>query len=380
MTAYAYERRGRIGARVFIATAVLAAASFAVVNRDANANRAERISGVVFPQLAERASETARLRITSSEQQLTIERDGETWTVAERGGYPADAASVVALMEGLVNLEFVERKTAEPGRHHRLGLDDPSADGDGVRIEAFAENGAGLAALIVGNARRTGGQYVRYPDEAQTFVAVGELPELDSVDDVIDLELFSVPRDAVAEIIVTPEEGPAYRIVRDQGPSGRYELAEPSQGWELLNQSSGSTMAGALSRLRFNDVRASSELDGAPVGSHVSVSADGFVVTLNIFAEGEERWAVIETNARAPVEPPADAAPDGEEAVSSAIPEERSPDQAVVERAAAIAAVSEGWAYLLPEFAAERILRPLDEVAQPEGEEPVGVELPPIDE
>lgn len=93
-----------------------------------------------------------------------------------------------------------------------------------------------------------------------------------------------------------------------------------------------------LARVRFRDVRAAGRLGGERVARHVADTFGGVRVSLDVLALGETRWAVIE----------AEALTDDAEA-----------------GAAAINAAAQGWAYRLSDLTLDRLIRPLDEFADP---------------
>lgn len=356
MSAYAEARRGRTISRLVFITALAAALAFAVVSHDRSARRGEVVRGLALPMLAQELNAAAIVHVATREDEFRVERRGDDWLVTARADHPADPAMVAGFLGGLADMTLAEPKTSDPGRHHRLGLDDPAVAGDGARVEVRDAAGRALATLIVGNERPGGeGYYVRFRaadgDGAyadQTYAVAAELPRFRAAADWIDLEfLRTIARDEIVAVDITPESGARYSLSRASGRAGEFGLAEPASGWALTTPGAGSTVAGATGRLRFRDARLADELTEPPVGRHELVAADGLRVALDLYADGEARWAAVTAYADQTAE-------DGGAAAAA--------------RAAALNAITEGWAYLVPPYAAERLVRALDQVAQPADE------------
>lgn len=63
-----------------------------------------------FAGLAERVNETAGITLSQGDEQLVVSRNDDAWQVDNRGGYPADADKVRALLRGFARSERREPK------------------------------------------------------------------------------------------------------------------------------------------------------------------------------------------------------------------------------------------------------------------------------
>lgn len=78
----------------------------------------------LFPRLPEQAASVRRIEIISANGRVTLHGRDADWRVAEKHEFPASAAKVRALLEGLAGLVLIEPRTADPERHAALDLTD----------------------------------------------------------------------------------------------------------------------------------------------------------------------------------------------------------------------------------------------------------------
>ena len=113
---------------------------------------------------------------------MTLARDKDAWTLADRGGYPAKAEAVRALLVKLAEAELVESKTRNKDRYALLELEDPAAkDAKSRLLRLLDDKGGVIAEAIVGKKRfdafggSKSGTYVRKPGDAQTWLTNADL-------------------------------------------------------------------------------------------------------------------------------------------------------------------------------------------------------------
>ena len=71
----------------------------------------------------------ATIELKQGDKALTLARDKEAWSLADRGGYPAKADAVRALLVKLAQAELVEGKTSNKERYAQLELEEPAGQG-----------------------------------------------------------------------------------------------------------------------------------------------------------------------------------------------------------------------------------------------------------
>ena len=87
-----------------------------------------KVSGApLFPGLAAQSARIAKIELRQGDKALTLARDKEAWSIADRGGYPAKTEAVRALLVKALEAELVEGKTRNKERYGQLELEDPTA-------------------------------------------------------------------------------------------------------------------------------------------------------------------------------------------------------------------------------------------------------------
>ena len=137
---------------------------------------------LMFPDLAPKLQDAARIEITHQGKTTTIAKHGDTWGLVDRGGYVVQPSKLRGMLTGLTELRLVEQRTTDPEQFNRLGLEDPNGKtGTSNLLRVLDASGKPIVALVVGHRRvRTQGNvpeqvYVRRPDDNQTWLAEGSL-------------------------------------------------------------------------------------------------------------------------------------------------------------------------------------------------------------
>lgn len=299
------------------------------------------MSGPVLPGWSDAVERAARIEIDSPAERFALERGEGGWVMPSRDGYPVLPERLAELDAWLAGLDYVGARTADPDKHARLGLADSGEEGAATRVTVRDGAGGVLADILLGRPGASG-LYVRFPGRNRTYaVRAGEtggaMPPIATAGNWLDLDFLELGANAIAQARIRPERGPAYRLERPSPSVRNFALREPA-GWTLITAAAGNGPASVLARVRFRDVRAAGRLGGERVARHVADTFGGVRVSLDVLALGETRWAVIE----------AEALTDDAEA-----------------GAAAINAAAQGWAYRLSDLTLDRLIRPLDEFADP---------------
>ena len=78
-----------------------------------------------FPALAAKLGDVASVTVSRNGTTMTLIRDGDSWLVAEKGNYPANAAKISQIVRAMADLTLVEPKTQKPDLYPRLEVEDP---------------------------------------------------------------------------------------------------------------------------------------------------------------------------------------------------------------------------------------------------------------
>jgi hypothetical protein len=221
----------------------------------------------VMPQLATQFGDVTRvtLRHGAAEPQVTLQRQGSGWTLAQRDGYPADSAKLRKLLVALAGLRIAEAKTADPANYAALGVDDPGHPG-ALGTEVTITTAAGQRSLIVGKPA-AGGNFVRDPQAARSVLAVpGTTPDGEARD-WIDTRLLDIGPALIREVSLKPHAGPA--------------VTRPGSAY------------GALAGLEAGDVAAAGGIDWQDASVATVALADGSSLVLTGTVLGERHWLAI---------------------------------------------------------------------------------------
>ena len=131
-----------------------------VVLESRRSNQAER--ALWFPSLTDEIASLSFIDIRQGDAEVRLERGAGGWVVG-RDQYPADIKRIIDLTTSLEQAEKIERKTAKPDNHARLGLSNvPGDDGQGTLITLGLE--ASVRMLVGQTAAQRDATFVRAPD------------------------------------------------------------------------------------------------------------------------------------------------------------------------------------------------------------------------
>jgi hypothetical protein len=319
---------------VTVLAMVVAIATYGAQNRWSQA----KVSGAsLAPNLAAQAPRIARIELKQGDKTLTLARDKEAWTLADRGGYPVKADAVRALLVKLAQAELVESKTSNKERYAQLELEDPAAkDAKSRLLRVLDDKGAAIVEAIVGKKRfdafgaSKGGTYVRKPGDAQTWLSNAELDVSTAVRDWVQPGVLDLAAAKIAKVTIEiPGEEPLV-IARDEKDAGKHALAGIPEGKKLKEGAGIDGIVRGVGSIELEDVRKPA---AAPPGGEAGVAkieADGgLAVTLRLRKEGEDYWLSLEATG------------DGEA--------KKTADE--------IAAKAQGWEFKVPAAKAQAILK-----------------------
>lgn len=328
----------------------------------------------LFPGLYDRVNDVQFLTVTTVDGRLTLRHGEEGWIVDELGGYPADFDVVKSLVVGLAELERVEPKTRRSDRFAKLGVEGPDVGEPGslsLRLELSSGSSA-LADVILGNpAGPPPGLYVRKSKDDQSWLARGDLQPPRQAVECVNADLFDVPLDRLARVVIEHADGDLVSVSRDGPDDGTWHLRDLPEGREPASPSVARTIAAFPTRLTLESVL---RADEAPLPEGPSVATftafDGLVVTVT-FAPVDERTratfhfdvdeAIVAETAAPADEGDEDNTTDG---VAAAVSE------AVRTEVAELNERLGPWVFVLPEWKSDNLDKRLDDVttpAEPEG-------------
>jgi hypothetical protein len=291
----------------------------------------------VLPGLAERLGEVQRIAVEVADAPgVVLTRDGERWRVESEHGYPARAERVNRLLVGLANLEKIAPKTAEPDRFQRLAVGDPGDDPLARQVTLTGDGGGEIARLIVGKQRHeltgraSSGTYVRVPGGARAWLAAGLVDLADDAYPFLDTAVIDVPAGQIRRIEVARVGGGRLVAVRPAEDAPALAIADVPQGRQL-DVAAVRRLGSLLSEIKFDRVAPANTLRTATrVAATRVFTFDGLRLDVRVFARDDRYWLTLSAGADQPE---------------------------AEETARQVAARTQGWAYMVADYIAERLTR-----------------------
>ncbi len=333
---------------------------FAVSTRESAVERVV-VETTIFPELGSRINDVAAVALTTADGTFRLTRDGQDWFVADKANFPARGELVREMLLHLTEMTALEAKTANPERHAKLGLAAPDAEeGVATKVTLLNDDDGVLAELMVGNAARgTNNQrYVRRSDDDQTWLVKSALDPGNEVNDWIETLLLRLPLERVRSVRIEHPDGQIINLTRETPKDAEFVLVEMPEGASFSSPKTIENMIRSVTVMRFNEVVGLSEMPEPDDGSIVTRfdTFDGQTVIFTQHKAGEETWVRIETSYDA-----AAAMPEEEMNLEDDPLEEALPFDVEV-TVAEVAAVTDAWVFVLPDFKISQLSKRLEDL------------------
>ena len=186
-------------------------------------SRAPAPPAPLVPGLAKALPGLAEVELEQGDATLVFERRGDAWRIRD-AAWRADRRWLQPLLLGLANARCDEPRTADPARFARIGVAWPAAaeaspDGAFARPTGrlrFTLDGREVA-VIVGYPQARGGTYVRVEGAPHSCLSAATLRLPARAAEWFDPQLWQVPIEQVAAVVVEDPGQPALRLVRGEG-------------------------------------------------------------------------------------------------------------------------------------------------------------------
>ena|SRR5271167_2136169 len=261
-----------------------------------------------FPALAAKLGDVASVTVSREGTTMTLIRDGDSWLVAEKGNYPANAAKISQIVRAMADLTPVEPKTQNPDLYPRLEVEEPG-HGKSAMVAVKDKSGGDLAKAIVGKRRydRLGagndGVYLRKPGEAQTWLARGTLDPSGDAASWLDRQIIDISEKKIATVTLTQPDGSKLVISR-AAPEAKFAVEDAPADAKFKSETTTSGPAAALETLDLDDVKPAGEL---PVPDKDVVTAsftsfDGLTIDVRLMERDKTDWVAISAIGAGPAE------------------------------------------------------------------------------
>jgi hypothetical protein len=230
---------------------------------------------------------------------MTLIRDGDSWLVAEKGNYPANAAKISQIVRAMADLTLVEPKTQNSDLYSRLEVEDPG-NGKSALVAVKDKSGGDLAQAIIGKRRydRLGagndGVYLRKQGEAQAWLARGTLDPSGDPASWLDRQIIDISEKKIAKVTLTQADGTKLVISR-AAPDAKFAVEDAPDGTKFKSESTISGPAAALETLDLDDVKPAGELSvpDKEVMKAYFTTFDGLTVDVRLMERDKSNWIAI---------------------------------------------------------------------------------------
>jgi Domain of unknown function (DUF4340) len=259
---------------------------------------------------------------------VTVHKQGEQWTVAERADYPADVPKLRKLLLALNDAKIREEKTSNPASYAIIGVEDLSQPGaTGTQIELTAQNGK--YAVIVGKSAGEG-NFVRRAGEKTSYIVEPGISVEAEPRYWIDTRLLDIPADKIQSIETKPATGASYlvhRVPQNEPKPGDNKSGNPSaasaasaanpsattplpapaaapaadkfaldgvpSGRQAADTQTLAPSPAHFGNLNVEDVGPTGDIDFSKPSTVTITLADGGVITITGAVIGDKRWIKV---------------------------------------------------------------------------------------
>jgi Domain of unknown function (DUF4340) len=325
--------------RLLMLTVAALVAIFAALALTSHRNASPDLHGAaLLPSLGAELDTVTSLSVLkgSPTPTVTVHKQGDQWTVAQRGDYPADASKVRKLLLALSDAKIGEEKTSNPDNYSVIGVEDAlKAGATGSQIELLAKSGK--LDIIVGKPMAQG-NFVRRAAEKTSYVAEPSISFEAEPRFWIDTRLLDIANEKIQSIEFKPASGPGYTLRRVTEPAAKAAEgkaaspplpgappataqapgAEPApeaatatpapvsappvskfvlegvpSGRQANDAQSIAPLPSTFSSFTVEDVSPASDVDFSKPSILVVTLTDGSVMTLTGTAAGDKRWIQV---------------------------------------------------------------------------------------
>ena len=250
-----------------------------------------KIGAKVLPDL--KAADATEIRLKDAKNEVTLVSKKGSWSVKERGGYPAEVGEISELLAKLVEAKIVQSESVGASLYPRLNLVEPGkGDGSGTLLELKDKTGKPIAQLIFGKVSLKkdpgnplpnavdgvpAGRYMIAPGKIQSVVVVSD--PFANVDAKAGRWLAKNFFKADRIRTLTVGEGAAqWKITREL----EYSQWKFAAGAGQLDPSAAVGAVNALGQLAFSDVSPEGKVEGDKRTTIVAETFDDLTYTIKV--------------------------------------------------------------------------------------------------
>ena len=284
---------------MLVAVAVLGGAGLAMFWKDLSGYQESgaKIGAKVLPNL--KAADATEIRLKDEKNEVTLVSKGGSWSVKERGGYPADVGEISELMAKLVEAKIVQSESVGESLYPRLNLGEPGkskgegkTEGTGTLLELKDKAGKPIANLIFGKVSLKkdpgnplpnavdgvpAGRYMIAPGKIQSVVVVSDpFANVDAkAGKWLAKNFFKADR---IKTLTVGEGAAQWKITREL----EYSQWKFAAGAGQLDPSAAVGAVNALGQLAFSDVSTEAKVEGEKLTTIIAETFDNLTYTIKV--------------------------------------------------------------------------------------------------
>jgi len=278
------------------AVSVITATAAVVDRADQFSTEAKGVS--MFPTLADRANDVAKVIIASHKEKVEVEKGKSGWVMKSKDGYPVDIGKIRRIVAGLATLSRLEPMTSDPKKYTKLEVEDVTAKDARSKIVALEDGkGKSMGSVIIGKLElitshaNVPGLYIRSPGDKQSWRAEGEIIVPSSAENwligrVIDIKKMTVKRISFRD---EGDKKSAFSVQRNA--IGKDFALEPKPKKGVLKQSMAKELEDLLEAVELQDVRKKGKIQfTANVRKVETETFDGLLIKLDVLKLMDKFW------------------------------------------------------------------------------------------
>jgi hypothetical protein len=347
---------------ILAVAAVVAAAGALVSSRFGRNYTPEKVT--IFPLIEGLDLDSIQTIVIGGKQADTpihLDRNGNTFTVREKDGYPASVSKVNSLISDCLDIRITSDSliTSNPDNHAQIGVTEQTAR---WWVEFLAAEEKPLTGLLISESKSEGEQSrpvsaVRLKNNPSVYRLTDEPYIATRPMDYIEAQVLQLERDQIIRVTVTDPNQRTYTLTAQADSS---DLAlEPLPEGKQVRQANAKTTFSALTYLRADDVAAASKLSSLQF-SHIYVCEvkNHLVYTVRLAQQDGKYYIRLSARYTGP-EPQVQQEAESEEKLR-----EREALFLARDTAESFTAKHDGWIYQIPSYKAQEMMRSLDDLIE----------------
>ncbi|MFI4910537.1 MAG: DUF4340 domain-containing protein [Sedimentisphaeraceae bacterium JB056] len=287
----------------------------------------------------------------SGDDNATLVKGDDGFIVKELSGYPAKVSEINNLITKCLDIKVGKVYTSEPSNFEDLGVSEDNAKA----IVKFKGADDKLVTGVVVSEYKDGKTYVRRIDSDDVYLAQESLWLTTSPQSFVDKQLTKVEKSNITEVNVQAGVD-QYAITSD---SGKAQLQNIPEG-KNAKQAEVDKVFGAITSLRFDEVKKSGELNGLNFNNiYTCKLSDSTVYTVKLAKKDDKTYASLTAEFTDTTPVTKDKGVESEEQLKK-----KEAKLIAHEAANNFSKAHKGWIYTIPSYQADNLTMALDSLLE----------------